>query len=78
MNQKEKSFKVFDELKLGQVVVIETYATRDPESFIQYAKDYIDEGSGLIFSDDYSSIRKCESAEEVKNIIQQIENKSNE
>lgn len=75
MDQKQKAFKIFDDLEKGQVIVIETYATRDPESFTRYAKEYIDSGGGLIFSNDYTSIRKCESAEEVKNIIQEIENK---
>lgn len=72
---KEKAFNLFDRLNKGDVLIISEIAVRDPESFTKYAKEYIDSGGGLIFSNDYASIRKCESAEEVKNIIQEIENK---
>jgi hypothetical protein len=55
---KELAFKFFDEMKSGQVVAIKEIAKKDPETFKQYLRDYIDAGGNITISSDWKKFRK--------------------
>lgn len=64
MEQEEKAFKQFDLLKIGQSLDVHNFASRDPDSFIIYAKNYIDKFQSLEFSNDYKIITKIETSQQ--------------
>lgn len=66
---KHKAFEIFDKLKKGDIIKISEIAPRDPDNFVKYGKEYIDNGGGLLFSSDYSLIQKCTSFKEIIDII---------
>jgi hypothetical protein len=55
---KELAFKFFDEMKSGQVVAIKEIAKKNPETFKQYLRDYIDAGGNITISSDWKKFRK--------------------
>lgn len=75
MEIKQQAFHVFDKLKLGQSIIIAKFAKNDPAAFTQYAMEYIDNGGGLEFNEDYSIIRKVESREQIRAMIAYFDNK---
>ena len=58
MNLKEKAYQFFDAMPECHPVLVKDIAKRNPEAFIQYAKDYIDDGGQLCFSSDYKRFWK--------------------
>lgn len=66
---RQYAFKIFDKLIIGQSIKISDFAKKDPSSFIQYGKDYIDQGGGLLFSKDYTFVTKVQSFQELMNSI---------
>lgn len=62
---KEQAFATFDSLKLGQSIIIQKFAKRDPVAFKNYAIDYINEYGSLEFNNDYSIVTKCNSFSEI-------------
>jgi len=69
---KEQAFTTFDNLKLGQSIIISEFAKRDPVAFKNYAIEYIHETGALEFSNDFTIITKCESFDEIKQRGNQI------
>lgn len=67
---RNKAFAIFDQLLISQSIVIRDFAKNDPEAFTQYAKDYIDRGGGLQFSNDYSVITKIQSYRELMDFLE--------
>jgi len=56
---KDKTFKLFRSMKPGQVIIIREFAKKDPKGFIQYGKDFIDEGNhNYEFTKEYKSFRR--------------------
>lgn len=54
-----KVFKLFESMKPGQVIIIMEFAKKDPASFIQFGKDFIDEGNhNYEFTKDYKAFRR--------------------
>lgn len=67
---KDKAFELFQSMKPGQLLVIKDTARKDPASFIQYGKDFIDEGYyNYEFTKDYKGFRR------MYHTIQEFENK---
>ncbi|KIO75607.1 hypothetical protein TH53_19915 [Pedobacter lusitanus] len=65
MNIQEQAFKVFDSMKISDVIIIREFAKKDPGAFIQYGKNYIDNGGSIEFNHDYSKIRKVSSMDDL-------------
>lgn len=56
---RERVYNVFRYLKPGQQIIIKEFAKKDPASFIQYGKDFIDEGNyNYEFTDGYKAFRR--------------------
>lgn len=66
---KQKAFDIFNKLNIGQSIVVKDFAKNDPKAFIQYGKDYIDDGGGLVFNHDYSIMTKTETFQELMEYI---------
>jgi hypothetical protein len=58
MTAKELAFKIFDDMPAGQVIAIKEIAKKDPETFKQYIKDYIDTVGNITVSGDWKKFRK--------------------
>ena len=58
MTAKELAFRIFDDMPVGQVIAIKEIAKKDPETFKQYIKDYIDAGGNITVSSDWKKFRK--------------------
>lgn len=59
MNLKQKAFDIFHQMNAGEVIIISEFAKKDPESFIEYCKDWIDEGNwDYEFSSDWKLFRR--------------------
>jgi len=65
MTQQEKAFKLFDELEDWKVIVVKKIAVNDPNAFVQFGKDYIEQGGNIEFSGDFERIRKIRSVNDI-------------
>ena len=55
---KELAYEFFDNMKDRQVVSIKEIAKKNPETFKQYIRDYIDDGGDLTASSDWKKFIK--------------------
>jgi hypothetical protein len=55
---KELAYEFFDNMKDRQVVAIKEIAKKNPETFKQYIRDYIDDGGDLTASSDWKKFIK--------------------
>jgi len=55
---KELAYDFFRSMRDRQVVAIKEIAKKDPESFKQYIRDYIDDGGDLTASSDWKKFTK--------------------
>lgn len=58
MSNRDLAFKFFDNMAEGQVIALKEIAKKDPETFKQYIKEYIDEGGRITVSPDWKKFRK--------------------
>jgi len=65
MDLELKAYELFDKMVIGQVIVIENIAKKDPEAFLQYAKNYIDAWGSMELSEDMNRIKRVESFNEI-------------
>ena len=54
---KARAFEFFFSLKPGEEIVISKIARRNPKQFVEFAKEFIDNGGFIEFSPDYRKIR---------------------
>jgi hypothetical protein len=73
---RQYAFDIFDKLRINQSIMVKDFAKKDPEAFIQYGKDYIDNGGGLVFNSDYSIITKTMSCQETASWIASLNQQS--
>lgn len=67
MNKAEKiAFDLFHSMKVYDVINISDHAPNKPDLFIQKAKEYIDNGGNIEFSNDYKRIRKLNEIPPIK------------
>lgn len=68
MDKKQKAFELFGLMNKGDCLIISEIAKRDPDTFIQYGKDWIDEGNwDYEFSSDWKVFRRMNfNVKEVK------------
>lgn len=62
---RQAAFSIFDKMKPGQVLVIRDFAKKDPKAFIQYGKDYIDQGNNYEFNKDFSKYKRLQDLKEL-------------
>lgn len=55
---RKTAYAIFDSMETCDILKVSVFAPNQPDLFIQLAKDYIDEGGDIEFSEDYSRIRK--------------------
>lgn len=65
MDMELKAYELFDKMVIGQVIVIDNIAKKDPEAFLQYAKNYIDAWGSMELSMDMKRIIRVYSFHEI-------------
>jgi hypothetical protein len=55
---RQRAFELFEKMKPGQILVISEFAKKDPEKFVQYGKDYIDQGNNFEFNKNYTKYKR--------------------
>lgn len=59
MTLRDRAFQIFTDMQPGDVIDIRNFAKKDPDGFIQFGKDWIDQGNtNYEFSPDYRKFRR--------------------
>lgn len=53
-------WKILDRLKVGQMILVDDFAPKNPDLFLKCCKKYYDCYRSIRFSNDYSEIRKIQ------------------
>lgn len=69
-----KCFKILEDIKVGQEILVKDYAPKNPTLFIECCKQYYDLYRTIRFSDDYSVIKKIERDLTFNEINEQYKN----
>jgi hypothetical protein len=69
-------WKILDDIEEGKRIKILKYAPNKPDLFIECAKKYADCYGTILFSNDYTKIKKIKSFVEVEKLFAQLQNNS--